>query len=143
MTVIAWDGVTLAADRLVGCGGVKIRGRKIHYFGEFLLGLAGDADIGEEMRHWFMDGRIAKDFPASARGDKATLIAISAAGILRFDSGPYPLHIEDDKCAWGSGSDFARAAMHLGCDAKAAVEVACLFVTSCGCGIDTLMLGAS
>jgi hypothetical protein len=42
--------------------------------------------------------------------------------------------------AFGSGRDYAEAAMFLGCDAKRAVEVACQFQTDCGNGIDTLRL---
>ena len=40
----------------------------------------------------------------------------------------------------GHGRDFTLAAMHLGHDARTAVEVACALDAFCGCGIDTLTL---
>jgi ATP-dependent protease HslVU (ClpYQ) peptidase subunit len=48
--------------------------------------------------------------------------------------------VEDPFIAFGAGRDYAMAAMHLGCDAHRAVEVACVFDTGCGMGIDTLEL---
>lgn len=45
MTVIAWDGVTLAADRLSGCTGVRMSLTKIHRVDGMLVGGAGDMDM--------------------------------------------------------------------------------------------------
>lgn len=50
--------------------------------------------------------------------------------------------IEEPRCCWGSGRDFAEAVLHLGHDARKAVEVACHFQTDCGNGIDSLDLVA-
>lgn len=144
MTVIAWDGRTLAADkRAVSGGGIARVVTKIVRHGPQLLGITGDWDTGAEMRQWFMDGARAADFPAKAREDKATLVVVDADGIRTYASGPYAMWIEQVKCAWGSGRDFAEAVMWLGHDARRAVEAACHFQTDCGNGVDVLPLRAS
>jgi len=44
----------------------------------------------------------------------------------------------DSYMAWGSGSDFARAAMAMGAKAEQAVRVASRFSIDCGLGVDAL-----
>lgn len=141
MTVIAWDGEMLAADkRAVSGGGIARTVTKIFRHGEFLLAITGDWDTGAEMREWFKAGAEPEKFPAKARDDKSTLIVIGRSEIRTWATGPYPMAIEMRQCCWGSGRDYAEAALYLGHDAKRAVEVACAFQTDCGNGIDSLSL---
>lgn len=142
MTVIAWDGHTLAADRrAVSGGGIARTVTKIERWGHEMLAVTGQLDVGSELREWYKAGASPKDFPQSAREADATLIVISRhGGIREYVSGPYPMLIDGQKAAWGSGRDYAEAAMHLGHDAVKGVEVACAFQTDCGGGIDTLTL---
>lgn len=142
MTVIAWDGATLAADkRAVSGGGIARTCTKIVRHGEYLLGIIGDWDCGAEMREWFKAGAQPADFPAKAREDKSTLIVIHPDGrIGTYACGPFPILIEAERCAWGSGRDYAEAAMYLGRNAAQAVEIACVFQTDCGNGVDLLTL---
>jgi hypothetical protein len=142
MTVIAWDGKTLAADKCATSGGgiarpvTKIcRGAE----GE-LVAMTGDWDVATEMRAWYLAGAVPEEFPAAARDGKATLIVFTRARINTFGIGPYPMPIESEKCAFGSGRDYAEAAMFLGHDAEKGVRVASHFQTDCGNGIDTLDL---
>ena len=140
MTVIAWDGQTLAADkRAVSGGGIARPCTKIELFGNDLLAMTGSWDVAAEMREWYKEGANPATFPAEARKDTSTLIVISPGGLIRtWAAGPYPMIVEATQCAWGSGRDFAEAAMHLGFDAKRAVEVASHFQSDCGNGVDTL-----
>lgn len=141
MTCIAWDGRTLAADkRATSAGGIGRAVTKIAQHGGCLLAMTGDWDTAAEMREWFIAGAVPGDFPPKAREDVATLIVFRAGVIDAYGVGPYPMRIEAEKAAFGSGRDFAEAAMHLGCNARKAVEVACNFQTDCGNGIDTLEL---
>jgi hypothetical protein len=141
MTVIAWDGTTLAADkRAVSGGGISRTCTKIWPYKDMLLGISGDWDIGAEVREWFKAGAEPEKFPKIALEDKATFIVIGADGIRHYCRGPYPMWIEARCCAWGAGRDFAEAAMYLGRDAYKAIEVACHFQSDCGNGIDTLQL---
>lgn len=65
---------------------------------------------------------------------------IRSDGFFRYEKVPYPARVEDKFTATGCGRDYALAAMFLGHDARAAVEVACALDAHCGNGIDTLEL---
>jgi len=141
VTVIAWDGVSLAADkRAVQGGGIVRTVAKIERHGDELLAITGSYDIGAELREWYKAGACAADFPQSARKDEATLIVVDAFGVRTFCAGPYSMRHEDEKLAFGSGRDFAQAAMYCGKSARDAVAVACIFQSDCGNGIDVLRL---
>lgn len=141
MTVIAWDGKTLAADKRATCGGGIARTvTKIRRVGNVLTAVSGDWDVACELRAWWEAGSDPSAFPDCARDGDASLMVFAPGYIATFTSGPYPLPIEAERCAFGSGRDYAEAAMHLGFSAKRAVEVACHFQTDCGNGIDILKL---
>lgn len=141
MTVIAWDGKTLAADRrMSNSSGGHCSVTKIHRTpGGALIAGTGNIDVVNELRAWFEAGRDPEKFPQSAREDAATLVAIVDGEVWQFVAGPYPVRVEDAIAAWGSGRPFALTAMTLGKTAREAVEVACVLCTNCGNGIDTLV----
>lgn len=149
MTVIAWDGKNLVADKQAtdSCGlkgtVTKIERFDFHYedetVEEVLVGVCGDFCTSAALLQWFKDGANPKEFPPLDPDRRASLVAISKEqGIRLYTAGPYPMLFEDKTGAWGSGRDFALAAMHLGHDALKAVEVACLFNVDCGNGTDVL-----
>lgn len=145
MTVIAFDGRTLAADKRMchAAGMVRTVTKIVRAPDGSLLAITGGLDVGLELRAWFIAGANPVDFPAKAREDTATLIVIKQNGeIWTWASGPYGARIESEKAAFGSGRDFAETAMYLGKSAAEAVTVACLFQSDCGNGIDTLELRA-
>lgn len=115
MTVIVWDGKTLAADKRATCGGgISRTVTKIKRSGEFLLGMSGDWDIACALRAWWESGAEPANFPDCAREGDATLMVLRPGYIATYQSGPYPLPIEAERCAFGSGRDYAEATMHLG-----------------------------
>ncbi|MCK4121398.1 hypothetical protein HFK83_03310 [Ralstonia pseudosolanacearum] len=140
MTVIAWDGKTLAADKRATSVGLARTVTKIQRHGDVLLAMTGDWDVAVELREWLKAGAVPRDFPEKAREDNASLIVIGRGGIAVYSTGPFPMPIEQEKVAFGSGRDFAEASMYLGCSAIEAVSVACHFQTDCGNGIDALTL---
>lgn len=143
MTVIAWDGKTLAADKRSVLHGKATTVTKLFEVNGWLLAFSGDLVKGLEMVEWFRNGRDAKELPVFQRDkeDYVPMLAISSgAEIFHFEDSPIPFRVEDSIYAMGSGRDFALAAMHLGCDARKAVEVACALHNGCGNGIDTLTL---
>ncbi|HCZ49097.1 MAG TPA: hypothetical protein DCZ11_08840 [Gammaproteobacteria bacterium] len=144
MTVIAWDGKTLAADKRT-CSGTLIGvTTKIRRLRGHLCGVTGQLDFGEQMFAWFDAGADPEGFPQSQRDkdDWAGLVAIDLSGrILRYERTPYPLVVEQQKAAWGSGRDFALCAMvRFGVSAREAVEIASMFDCGCGNGVDELTL---
>jgi 20S proteasome alpha/beta subunit len=144
MSVIAWDGKMLAADKRALFGTTIRTTTKIFRHGRALLAYAGDASFGEEVRAWWANGADPSKFPESQRDrdDWAGLLVIrmSESGplIARYERTPYPIYFEDELFSIGSGRELALAAMYLGCDARRAVEVACALDSGCGNGIDTL-----
>lgn len=141
MTVIVFDGRTLAADRQMTINGMRHSVTKIHRFGDLLVGCAGDADSCNEMIDWVKTGRWADRFPDLQRTDRyCSCMVIDGGKILLYWQSPVPHVIEDPVCAIGSGRDVAVAAVMCGSDARGAVKIACSLIQDCGMGIDAIDL---
>jgi hypothetical protein len=145
VTVIAWDGKTLAADKRGSQGGFTFTVTKIFRVGDRLVGFAGNASRIGEFRAWLEAGADPKAYPVNKHeGDGSEccwMLVIRADGVIeKYESSGYPIIVEERHFASGNGRDYATAAMHLGCDAKTAVDIACRFDDSCGNGVDTLTL---
>jgi len=140
VTVIAWDGKTLAADKQSTNQGHASMVTKIYRSGDDLVAICGGLARGMAMRRWYEAGRDSATFPKPADADDfAILLVVHRDGTVdKYESMEHPLHIESPYCATGSGRDFALLAMHLGYDARRAVELACELSVDCGMGIDTL-----
>lgn len=141
MTVIAFDGKTLAADKQADNGWTKHRTTKIRRAGHFLIGSSGDADAGAALKVWFERGAVEADFPKEAADkNNATLMVVGEEGIRLYQRTPHAIHLEQPRHAIGSGAEAALAAMHCGKTAAEAVEIASLISIGCGMGVDTLTL---
>ncbi len=141
MTCIAWDGKTLAADKRATTGGLIAAVTKIHRIGDLIVGGSGDLTFIGPMLEWIKAGRDPATFPASQKDkdDWQPVLVIERDGTPSlYERTPYPLRFEQQHVAIGSGGEYARAAMHLGCTARAAVEVAIALDCGCGNGIDVL-----
>lgn len=144
MTVVAWDGETLAADKRSIVNGTRRTLTKIirHPTRPELLAITGCWTAGAEVRDWYVRGGQASEFPAAAReaDNFARLVVVSPDGVKCFEGSPAPVVFDDTQAAFGSGADFALAAMYLGANAVRAVEVASRLSAECGDGVDTLTL---
>lgn len=142
MTVIAWDGRTLAADKQATVAGMVSTATKIHRLDDGLVAFSGSGAHAAELLHWFKSERRPESYPRrdpdSDSGAGSLFITRSGQVLMYSQSSPFPELVEDKFFARGAGRDYAMAAMHLGCDARRAVEVACMFDVSCGMGIDIL-----
>lgn len=143
ITVIAWDGKTLAADRRICYGTMICEVTKIRRHGRLLIGASGDGSLANEMIAWVCAGADPATFPAAQRtkDDWQPVMVIShGPTVALYERSPHPCVHEQGRMAIGSGREFAMAAMHLGKSAREAVEVACALDNGCGNGIDTLEL---
>lgn len=141
MTVICWDGKTLAADKRVSFGTSISTTTKIHRIDGMLVGFSGNATQGAACVQWVRGGMDRSNYPCSQNEDLCSLLVILPDGAIHYYSKtPDPLVIEDNTFAIGSGSEYADAAMYLGKTAREAVEVAIALDSGCGNGIDTLEL---
>lgn len=141
MTVIAWDGETLAADKQSTNAGMRRAVTKVRRINGSLCAFAGDAAFGMEMLAWLEQGAKPGELPSCQRSDDwvSVLVITPEKRILKYERSAYPIDFSESKFfAMGAGRDFAMAAMHLGCDATKAVEVASVFECSCGMGCDAL-----
>lgn len=140
MTVVAWDGVSMAADRWGEYYTTKTRRTKIKRVGPNLVGCAGAVYASEQVLKWFEAGADPERYPKIPETDAISVLVTGPDGLRLYEKGPHPMWLENKFFAIGSGGDAAMAAMYLGCPARRAVEVACEVATSCGGGVDVLTL---
>lgn len=144
MTIIAWDGTTLAADRLCSNGGTRESITKIWKVGGHLLAGSGNAYLSSAMTEWFRGGRVPAAYPKDVweATDGGNFWVIEPTGRLVEYATKVPVGVSVDPqpMAIGCGRRCALAAMHLGFDARRAVEVAIAIEIGCGMGVDTLTL---
>ena len=145
MTVIAWDGEVLAADKMASNGNNLRTVTKIYKVPQGICGMAGEFWHGLEMLNWFEDGMVPDEFPKCSGddGDGSHILLIThEKQIITFHPKcrGYGEVFEEEQFAIGSGAEYATTAMYLGYSAVEAVEVACELSPGCGVGIDTLRL---
>lgn len=140
MTVIAYDGRYVAADRLItNDSGMKGISRKLEVWEGQVLATVGAADHGEAMMIWFKDGKDPKRFPDPGGGEKSSYLYVYTPGgapVMCFQTWPAPILFPMSEQAAGCGADIARTAMHLGRDAREAVKIASELNCFCGGGVD-------
>ena len=144
MTVLAWDGKTLAADRLACAGMMKATVTKIARVGEELVGVCGTLSVGNELRDWYLNGADPSYFPDAALDDGETdLVVVKSDGtVWVYSASSTPFQIEDPVCAFGAGAEAAWGALLCGASAQRAVEIASQINVSCGNGLDVLELNS-
>jgi hypothetical protein len=142
VTVIAWDGKTLAADRRACANGFIYSVTKIARVDDVLVGLSGYIARFGLYKDWLASGRDPERFPVAPRDDRewSQFLVIHRSGLIeRFEgASTSPIIVEESWHTMGSGRDFAAAALALGYTAERAVEIACQLSEECGNGINTL-----
>lgn len=141
MTVIVWDGTTLAADKRAVCGDRPATTTKIWKHKNELMGGAGTATTCLMMRDWYVGGRDPKKFPEPQKQEETScnfVVVRRDGSYLRFEGSHVPLELSESHFAMGTGADYAYGAIAMGADAIKAVEVASQYDLWCGNGVDTL-----
>jgi hypothetical protein len=139
MTTIAWDGKTLATDRMASHGGSRRFVRKLFDCGEWMYGGTGNFDEVHLIAEWLTGG--------AKTSERVTLDESNHCGIaVRKDDGRafsvegkrvLFVAIRGERFATGSGHEYAMAAMTLGKTAAQAVAFAARFDLYTGLGVDT------
>lgn len=140
MTVIAWDGKTLAADRRVSYGDLVATRTKIRRLESgAVIACSGDTDKVLALEKWYEAGANPDEWPQAQRSDNwARLVVQDVDGkVYEYNQEPYAIRCEDEYFAWGSGASFALGAMAMGADAVEAVTAAIKHCSSCGGGVDS------
>lgn len=142
MTVIAWDGKTLAADRQATSAECRREVKKIYRLANgSLASFCGSESGARELLSWYEDGADpAKYPPLQATQDWVRLILVTKKGVFEYEQRPVKQPLLEKFFAWGSGRDFAIGAMAAGASAKRAVEIANRYSVGCGLGVDVARL---
>ena len=143
MSVVVWDGKTLAADRMAVTGEVRFLQSKMRVYPDLVVAWTGQSCRGEAMAHWARNGANVEDFPKFQEDDDnwCRLIVVDRNGCRVYEATPFPMEVEAPFMAWGSGRDFAIGALSMGADAVRAVEVASEHCVTCGMGVDYVVVG--
>ncbi len=145
MSVVAWDGKRIAADKMALSAGLCMTTSKIRRSartGE-ILAWTGQHDKGLVLAAWFDEGADPAKYPAfQTTDDWCRLIVASEAGVFSYETQCVPLSFENAFQAWGSGRDYALGAMAMGADAIQAVEIASRLCEGCGNGVECFALTA-
>ena len=151
MTTIAWDGVTLAADRQITThDGYRIAPgwgmTKIFQHSDYLIGFAGIVEHWERYRRHAQTLSLAQvleeNLPPEARLEESQFDVL----IIGFDSQVYTdlsgliVPSTADAIAIGSGAEYALGALAAGASAARAVAIAARFSTFTGEATDLLCL---
>lgn len=144
MTCVAWDGATLAMDRLGDSYGLRvemIKGR-ISTVNACVLAWTGGIGEGLALADWYDHGRLKHepypDFQATDRWCR--LIVADHSGVVFFEQTPMEIPVLEKFAAWGSGRDYALGALAMGASAQKAVEITNSLAMHCGIGVDVFDL---
>jgi ATP-dependent protease HslVU (ClpYQ) peptidase subunit len=141
LTVVAWDGTAIAADRQATQGGTASTLTKLQRLdnGEVLT-WTGNLQNCFGAQHWYCAGAKPSEWVNYRLNDDehSELIVLSEDGLYTYNCGPFPQKIEDKFAAFGSGKELALGALAMGATAKEAVEIASRFDTGCGLGVDVM-----
>lgn len=139
MSVLAWDGKTLAADRQCSTGDLASRCTKIRRLpnGD-LVAWTGGIENGLALADWYEKGADPKHWPNFQGTDNwCRLVVVRKGKVFTYETQPVPVPVEDRFHAWGSGRDFAMGALAMGADAVRAVKVASGLSITCGFGVNS------
>lgn len=142
MTVIAWDGRQLVADKMCSysSGHFSTVTKIFQRHDGYLYGVAGSIESIPLLQNWFESGGNPSEFPTLKQGEEAELLCIDLEDNCYYMvNNPYGVKIESRYFAIGVGSPAAEALMEAGMDAKRAVEQVCKMNIYCGGGIDVLV----
>jgi hypothetical protein len=145
MTVIAWDGRTLAVDSATTSGQVKqvcTKWRQTRKRGQVVVMAAyGALTQGLRLMDWYVAGADPEKYPASADQEEwaGLVVLVKRTGrkpsltLVEYEAGERTAGgAIQGKQAWGSGREVALGAMHVGARAQQAAEAACDLIASCG-----------
>lgn len=145
MSVIAWDGNCIAADKRIVNEYTVFTGNKLvevmRESTRYIVGWVGMRSQGLLLLQWFQQGEHIEDWPKCQTKEEWTRFVVLNTRERQIYSYEYypsalPLSPENKFMAWGSGGEFAIGAMAMGASAVEAVEIASRFSRECGNGVD-------
>jgi len=142
MSVVVWDGKTLAADRRSVCADMISTAQKIWVKhgvdGMTVCACTGGLAEGILLTEWYHNGAIKSAWPKfqDDKDEWCRLIVAKSGKCFFYEKQPVAIEVLDTFMAWGSGRDFAMGALAMGADARKAVVIASKYSTGCGNGVE-------
>jgi len=141
MSIVVWDGTTLAADMGATTGDhMTIASKMWRITDNIVTAWTGSLDQGMRLATWYHHGADPDTFPEMQQNSEAftRLIVLDRTGLGIYERTPYRLRYGERQkyMAWGSGMDVALGALAMGADAVQAVRVTCQHSVFCGGGIE-------
>src|ERR1017187_8201983 len=119
MTVVAWDGVTLSADRKCACGNASYPIKKVFSINGSLVGLTGNTENYGPFKAWVEGGCNPDKYPTLSNFMALVIRPEEYSPRIEiYETKGYPMGICESFHAIGSGRAYALAAMHLGKTSK-------------------------
>ena len=141
MSVIAFDGKIIAADKQATNNGLKVACTKLMRHNtsfngtQCIIGWTGSIDGGLMLQDWYLAGAKKDDWPKFQSTDDWVRLIVFDVELFFYETLPVKMRIEHPFMAWGHGRSFAMGAMAAGKNAIEAVEIASCLCDSCGCGV--------
>lgn len=154
MSVVAFDGTYLAADRCGTFGERSMVIPKLEILDlksrRYAIAIIGDSKMAHRAIDWMwrnieLPPQDREEYPSSPQStpnsEHTAIVAYNfndEAIVEEYSDSKFPEFVHGDNLfmAWGSGWDIANGAMYMGADAKRAVEAANYLSPYCGFGYD-------
>ena len=145
MTVVVWDGETLATDRQANDGSLKWETDKAWYVMRddkpYIVSGVGYLKYIIALREWFTKGAEPDKYPQGLevgvhRITSSQLVVVSKdEGLILYDDTPHPVTYGFTPCAFGDGKEFSYGALSMGATSSEAVGVTNEHSLHCGKGV--------
>ena len=153
MSVVAFDGTYLAADRCGTFGERSMVIPKLEIIDlksrRYAIAIIGDSKMAHRVIDWMrrnielapQDREEYPSLPSVPNVEHTAIVAYnfnSEVTVEEYSDSKFPEFVHSDNLfiAWGSGRHIANGAMYMGADAKRAVEAANYLSPYCGFGYD-------
>ena len=147
MSVVVWDGQSLAADRACIVNGSMHTQQKIFQCEHKVVAFVGTHENGLGLLEWVRKGSHEAQWPIGQTTEEWTVLIVAdpfdPKSIYYYERLPikqYPDCSVRNFFAWGAGKDYALGALSMGASAAAAVTIASEFSIHCGFGVDTFLV---
>lgn len=140
MSVIVWDGKSLAADRQATLSDGKIEVCKIRRISNgCVIAATGDFGKGIAKMNWYENGADPLKWSEIEAGNKdfaRLIVAFPNGTLVYYDDICCEIEVFSKFVAFGAGRDYAMGALSMGASANRAAWIACEHSTVCGLGVD-------
>ncbi len=147
MTIIATDGVTLAADSLavVTATGERLKrpSRKIVYWRDKIYAACGDGQLAQPLAEWHAGGARSNHLPSDLAACEWTLLVIDRNGMKTLMNDRVIDHEVEPPFALGTADQIALGAMHADASPQVACLIACTLNIYCGAPVIEVDIAAS